>query len=176
VDVRFAAPDLGSVSELKTEALCLPFFRDERPLRGPAGLVDFRLCGRVSKLIAAGRMHGDVGEAVLMPARPRLFAERLLWLGAGMYGELDEARFRWLAHAALSRLSALRVRAAALSLPGRGRVRGCFAPAEAIDWFLEEASGFGERLDELTLLEPEEAQRVMQPRVDRARRRALADT
>jgi hypothetical protein len=174
VDVRFAAPDLTSVSELKTEALCLPFYRDERPLRGPAGLVDFRLCGRVSKLIATGRMHGDVGEAVLMPARPRLFAERLVWLGAGLHAELDEARFRWLAHAALTRLSALRVRAAALSLPGR--VRGRFAPADAIDWLLEEASGFGERLDELTLLEPDDAQRVMQPRVDRARRRALADT
>lgn len=174
MDVRFASPDLGSVSELKTEALCLPFFLDERPIRGPAGLVDFRLCGRVSKLIASGRMHGDMGEAVLMPARPRLFAERLLWLGAGRHGELDEARFRGLVKAALTRLGELRVRAAALSLPGR--VRGRFAPADAIDWFLEEASGFGERLDELTLLESDEAQRVMQPRVERARRRALADS
>jgi hypothetical protein len=174
VDVHFAAPDLGSVSELKTEALCLPFFRDERPMRGPAGLVDFRLCGRVSKLIADGKMQGDLGEAVLMPARPRLFAERLIWLGAGPFGELDEARFRWLVNAALSRLSELHVRAAALSLPGR--VRGRFSPADAIDWFLEEASAFGERLDELTLLEAEDAQRVMQPRVDRARRRALADS
>jgi hypothetical protein len=173
VDVHFAAPDLGSVSELKTEALCLPFFRDERPMRGPAGLVDFRLCGRVSKLIADGKMQGDLGEAVLMPARPRLFAERLIWLGAGLVGELDEARFRWLVNAALSRLAELRVRAAALSLPGR--VRGRFSPADAIDWFLEEASSFGERLDELTLLEADDAQRVMQPRVDRARRRALAD-
>ena len=173
MDVRFAIPDLASVSELKTEALCLPFFRDERPLRGPAGLVDFRLCGRVSKLIAAGRMGGELDEAVLMPARPRLFAERLLWLGAGAHAELTEARFRALVRVALSRLAELRVRSAALSLPGR--VRGRFAPAEAIDWFLEEASPFGERLDELTLLEPEDAQRLMQPRVERARRRALSE-
>jgi hypothetical protein len=173
VDVRFAIPDLASVSELKTEALCLPFFRDERPMRGPAGLVDFRLCGRVSKLIATGRMQGDLDEAVLMPARPRLFAERLLWLGAGLHAELTEARFRALARVALARLVALRVRSAALSLPGR--VRGHFAPAEAIDWFLEEASPFGERLDELTVLEPEDAQRLMQPRVERARRRAMSE-
>ena len=174
MDVHFAPPDLGSLSELKTEALCLPFYRDERPMRGAAGLVDFRLCGRVSRLIASGRMHGDFGEAVLMPARPRLFAERLIWLGAGMHAELDEARFRSFVTDILTRLSDLRVRAAALCLPGR--VRGHFTPADAIDWFLEEAQSFAECVDELTLLDTEEAQRVMQPRVDRARRRALAES
>jgi hypothetical protein len=173
MDVHFAPPDLASLSELKTEALCLPFFLDERPMRGPSGLVDFRLCGRVSRLIASGRMQGAVGEAVLMPVRPRMFAERLIWLGAGRFAELDEARFSSLVHSALTRLSDLRIRAAALSLPGR--VRGLFSPADAIDWFLEEASAFGPNLDELTLLEPEDAQRAMQPRVERARRRALTD-
>jgi hypothetical protein len=173
VDVHFASPDLASLSELRTEALCLPFFLDERPLRGPSGLVDFRLCGRVSKLIAHGRMHGEVGEAVLMPVRPRMFAERLLWIGGGRVSDLSEERFRLLVHGVLSRLSDLKVRAAALSLPGR--VRGRFSPADAIDWFLEEASAFGANLDELTLLEPEDAQRAMQPRVERARRRALTD-
>ncbi len=173
MDVHFAPPDLASLSELKTEALCLPFFLDERPMRGPSGLVDFRLCGRVSRLIANGRMQGEVGEAVLMPVRPRMFAERLIWLGGGRFADLDEVRFRSLVHSALTRLSDLRIRAAALSLPGR--VRGRFSPADAIDWFLEEASDFGPNLDELTLLEPEDAQRAMQPRVERARRRSLTD-
>jgi hypothetical protein len=173
LDVHFAPPDLASLSELKTEALCLPFFLDERPMRGPSGLVDFRLCGRVSRLIASGRMLGEVGEAVLMPVRPRMFAERLIWLGGGRFADLDEARFRGLVHSALTRLSDLRIRAAALSLPGR--VRGRFSPADAIDWFLEESSVFGPKLDELTLLEPQDAQRAMQPRVERARRRALVD-
>jgi hypothetical protein len=174
MDVRFALPDLGSLSELKTEALCLPFYRDERPMRGAPGLVDFRLCGRVSKLIASGRMHGDLGEAVLMPARPRLFAERLIWLGAGLHAELSEERFRAYLRDVLARLSGLRVRVAALCLPGR--VRGRFSPAAAIDWFLEETQPFADQLDELTLLDSDEAQRLMQPRVDRARRRALAET
>lgn len=173
MDVHFALPDLASLSELKAEALCLPFFCDERPMRGAAGLVDFRLCGRVSKLIASGRMRGELGEAVLMPARPRLFAERLLWLGAGVHGELDEARFRGLVADALRRMVDLRVRAAALCLPGR--TRGALLPADAIDWFLEEAQGFAEQIDELTLLDGEDAQRIMQPRVERARRRALAE-
>jgi hypothetical protein len=108
-----------------------------------------------------------------MPARPRLCAERLLWLGAGLSAELCEARFRQLVHDVLTRLSALRVRAAALSLPGR--VRGHIGPVDAIDWFLEEVRPFAERLDELTLLDTEEAKRLMQPRVERARRRALVE-
>jgi hypothetical protein len=165
---------MTSLCDLKTEALCLPFFRDERPMRGPAGLVDFRLCARVSKLIAAGRMHGDLGEAVLMPARPRLCAERLLFLGGGLHAELSEPRFRQLVRDVFERLSALRVRAAALALPGRAR--GRFAPVEAIDWFLEEARSFTERLDELTLLDSDEARRLMQPRVERARRRAQVES
>jgi hypothetical protein len=173
MDVRFCPTDMVSLSELKTEALCLPFFRDERPLRGAAGLVDFRLCGRISKLIAGGRMHGELGEAVLMPARPRLAAERLLWIGAGPWSELGEPRYRQLVQDVLVRLARLRVRAAALVLPGRPR--GQVAPVAAIDWFLEEARDYSERLDELTLLEPEDAVRAMQPRVDRARRRALAE-
>jgi Cytosol aminopeptidase family, N-terminal domain len=173
MDLRFCPTDMGSLSELKTEALCLPFYRDERPLRGPAGLVDFRLCGKVSKLIAGGRMAGDLGEAVLMPARPRLSAERLVWIGAGLASELGEPRFRELVKDVLVRLSNLRVRAAALSLPGR--VRGQIEAVAAIDWFLEEARGFSERLDELTLLEPADAARLMQPRVDRARRRPLSE-
>jgi hypothetical protein len=173
MDLRFCPTDMGSLSELKTEALCLPFFRDERPMRGPAGLVDFRLCGKVSKLIAGGRMLGELGEAVLMPARPRLSAERLLWIGAGRVNELTEQRYRQLVRDVLVRLSNLRVRAAALSLPGR--VRGQIEAVAAIDWLLEEARGFSERLDELTLLEPADSARVMQPRVDRARRRALVE-
>jgi hypothetical protein len=173
MDVRFCPTDMGSLSELKTEALCLPFYRDERPMRGPAGLVDFRLCGKVSKLIAGGRMQGELGEAVLMPARPRLSAERLLWIGGGLSSELGEPRYRELVHDVLVRLAGLRVRAAALSLPGR--VRGQIAAVAAIDWFLEEARSFSERLDELTWLEPADAMRAMQPRVDRARRRALSE-
>ena len=55
-----------------------------------------------------------------------MFAERPIWLGAGLFADLDEARFRMLVHGAMTRLSDLRVRAAALSLPGRVRAR--FSP------------------------------------------------
>jgi hypothetical protein len=184
MDVHFAPHDLPSLDQLKTEALCLPLFADERPLRGAPGLIDWRLCGRISELLVSGRMRGDFGEAILMPARPRLMAERLVWLGAGPRDELEESTFRAFVRELMQVLGALKVRTAALVLPGRavGRVesRGSarepgLDPARAMEWFLDESLPFQERLDEVTVLDSHDAQRAMQPLVDRARRRALAD-
>jgi hypothetical protein len=173
VDVHFAQPDLASLDQLKTETLCLPLFTDERPLRGAPGLVDWRLCGRISELLTSGKMRGEAGEAVLMPARPRLTPERLLWLGTGARDELDEMRVRQFVRQVMERLVKLRVRTAAIVLPGRAPER--VEPARAMEWFLEESQPFAEHVDEMTLLDSHEAQRAMQPLVDRARRRALTD-
>ncbi len=173
MEVHFAPPDFASLDQLKTETLCLPLFVDERPLRGVAGLIDWRLCGRISELLMQGKLRGDVGEAVLMPARPRLTPERLLWLGAGDRNDLDEARFRELVRTLMERLVRLRVRSASLVLPGRPLDR--VNAGQAMEWFLEESAPFADRVDEMTILDSDEAQRQMQPLVDRARRRALAD-
>jgi len=173
VDVHFVLSDLSSLDQLKAEALCLPFFVDERPLRGAPGLVDFRLCGRISEQLVKRRMCGDIGEIVLMPARPRLMAERLLWIGAGRRGELDEARFRGWVAAVMGCLVSLRVRTAALVLPGR--VLDRVDAARSMDWFLEASAPLADHVDELTILDSAEAERAMQPVVDRARRRALAE-
>lgn len=173
MDLRFASADMASLGELKTEVLCIPFFADELPMRGPGGLIDWRLCGKISHLQRRGRMLGQVGEAVLMPARPRFMTERLLWLGAGQVAEMDARRFRQVVVDGLGRLHKLRVRTAALVLPGRVGER--VSAAEAIEWFLELSADFSEKLDELIVLESGEAQRTMRQLVERARRRMLAD-
>jgi len=173
MDVHFALHDLPSLDQLKTEALCLPFFADERPLRGAPGLIDWRLCGRISELLVLGRMRGELGEAVLMPARPRLMAERLLWLGAGAQGEMGEVSFRRFVRGLFQRLDGLRVRTAALVLPGRAVPK--LDPARALEWFLDESEPYAQHLDEITVLDTRDAQRAMQPLIDRARRRALTE-
>ena len=173
MDVHFAVHDLPSLDQLKTEALCLPFFADERPLRGAPGLVDWRLCGRISELLVLGRMRGELGEAVLMPARPRLMAERLLWFGAGAQGALSEEIFRRVVRDLLTRLDGLRVRTAALVLPGRAVPR--LEPARALEGYLEESEPYAQHLDEVTVLDAHDAHRAMQPLIDRARRRALTE-
>lgn len=173
MDVHFARSDLASLDQLKAEALCLPFFVDERPMRGAPGLVDFRLCGRISEQLVRQRMGGEIGEIVLMPARPRLMAERLLWVGAGRRAELDEARFcDWVARV-MGCLVGLRVRTVALVLPGR--VLDRMDAARSMDWFLGASLPLADHVDELTILDSAEAERAMQPIVERARRRALAE-
>ncbi len=173
MDVHFVLSDLVSLDQLKTEALCLPFFSDERPLRGAPGLIDFRLCGRISEQLVKDRMRGDIGEVVLMPARPRLMAERLLWVGAGTRAAFEEARFRAWITDVMGRLVSLRVRTAALVLPGR--VNDRLDAALAMDWFLQASASQADHVDELAIVDTADAHRSMIPVVERARRRALAD-
>ncbi len=71
----------------RPEALGLPFFEDERPLRGAAGLCDWRLGGRLSRLLGAEgatpRFHGRRGEQLLLPTGPRLPFARIVLYGLG---------------------------------------------------------------------------------------------
>jgi hypothetical protein len=128
-------------------------------------------------------MRGELGEAVLMPARPRLMAERLIWLGAGPRSQLAEASFRGFVRDLIQRLTRMRVRTAALVFPGRenpglrpgGKGTPQIDPAGALEWFLDESEPFASQLDEVTVLDSHDAQRAMQPLIDRARRRALTE-
>ena len=56
--------------------LVAPFFADDRPLRGAAGRVDWRLCGLLATRSSRGRLPSELGEAVLCPSGGRLRAPR----------------------------------------------------------------------------------------------------
>jgi hypothetical protein len=170
VDVRFVLTDLARIDALRYEAVALPFFEDERPLRGAAGLCDWRLCGRLSAILAGPRVTGALGEVTLLPARPRLPFDKMLLVGSGPREGFDEARFRAVTAAVFETARGLRLRNLALALPGRGA--GRVAPGEAMRWFLDAAAGGG--LEEAVVLDDAEAVRVMQPIVESERRRARA--
>ena len=171
MEVRFVAPDLRRLDALKLEAISIPFFEDERPLVGALGLVDWRLCGTISKLILRGRVTGRAGETVLVPARPRLTFEKLFLFGVGPRQELSESAFDATLGRMLTTLTRARVRASVLVLPGRAS--GLVPPDRAMERFLAVASAHPEH-DEVTLVEDAEAQRAMAPIVERERRRARA--
>jgi hypothetical protein len=61
----------------------LPYFSDERPLGGLAGFIDWRCSGAVSDLLRAGFCDGSTGQAVLLPGRRSLPAQRWILLGLG---------------------------------------------------------------------------------------------
>jgi hypothetical protein len=99
------------------DLVAVGFCEDERPLRGAAGLVDWRLCGALSRLIRARRTRGARGDAVLMPADGGLLAERVLALGLGPVAQCDQAAGLDAVVEALARAAALRVRSLALPAP-----------------------------------------------------------
>jgi hypothetical protein len=71
------------IERIESDLVVVGYFEDDRPLRGGAARVDWRLCGHLSELLIGGRVTGGVGEAVLMPSIGALRAPRLLLLGLG---------------------------------------------------------------------------------------------
>jgi hypothetical protein len=169
--VRFTVPELKQIDALRCEALALPLFSDERPLRGALGLVDWRMCGFVSRLRSDGRLQGSWQETVLIPGRPKLTMDKLFLFGMGASAELEPERVRAAVEHMLDTLARARVRTTALSLPGRSF--GCLTPEKAMEAFLA-ASAKHEHHDELILLDTGEAQREMERVAERERRRARA--
>jgi len=87
ITISTASPDA-----LARETLILGFFADERPPKGYCGLVDWRLNGRISAEIAAGRISGGFLEKVACSFPGRIHISRLLLFGMGALTELTDDR------------------------------------------------------------------------------------
>jgi cytosol aminopeptidase family protein len=109
---------MEALDQADAEALCLFVSEDERPLTGLAGLVDWRLSGRLSRLIRAGLVIGAAGEALLTPPGMRLAFKKLFVFGLGNGPRSDDELASRLADA-LRRLAQAGVKDAALQLPAR---------------------------------------------------------
>jgi hypothetical protein len=71
---------LAVLDALDVEALAV-LVGPERPLQGLAGLVDWRLCGALTRALRGGLYGGSPGEALLLPTGGRLPAARVVALG-----------------------------------------------------------------------------------------------
>ncbi len=171
MDVRFIAPDLAKLDELKREAIAVPMFEDERPLRGALGLIDWRMGGFMSKLILRGRLSGAMGETLLVPVRPRLSFEKVFVFGVGKREDCTEEVFASTVERMLTTLTRARVRLPVMGLPGRAF--DLIAPDIAMETLLRIAQRHPD-IDEITLVEGPEAERWMSPVIEREKRRARA--
>ncbi len=86
--------DLSRWDEAKRDCLVLPVFKDDRPLRGAAGLADWRLCGKLSRLVKANKASAEAGETLMLPPGRRLKFNRILWFGLGDAKGYSDDRFR----------------------------------------------------------------------------------
>ncbi len=116
MDLTFFPLTLDAVDQAAAESLCLFVAADERPLTGLAGLVDWRLLARLSRLIRGGQITGQKGEAVLTSAGARLGFRKMFLFGLGPSGQPEEEIQKHLA-AALRKLGDAGVNEAALQLP-----------------------------------------------------------
>ena len=168
MDLRFIAPHLRKLDLAGTEVLVACTAEQERPPHGVAGLVDWRLAGRISRLMEEGIVTGELGEVVLVPGKPKLPFDKVLLFGVGPERELDERVFRHVVEKMLATLEGLCARSAVVQLPGRAS--DLIEPERAADVLLECAGGRPEH-DVWTLVEPPEAQRSVTQHMVQERRR-----
>jgi hypothetical protein len=165
----FVSAGPGSLDELQTEIIILPFFSDERPLCGAAGLVDWRLCGALSRKLMAGYIDGHFGEKALVTEPPKLRSEGLLLFGLGPSTAFDigvaESACRLIAEA----LAEARVSTAALALPGRSL--GLLPALDSMQVWLAASPPNGE-LKELSIIESAEEHRALDSLFDGLRRQS----
>ena len=128
--------DLARWDETQRDCLVLPVFKDDRPLRGAAGLVDWRLCGKLSRLLKTSRASAEAGEQLLLPPGRRLRFARIFWFGLGDAKAYNEERFRrdlaWI----LGTLTKAGVNDWALQMPGRAS--GLIGARRAVEIVLED--------------------------------------
>ncbi|MBN2360701.1 MAG: hypothetical protein JXR83_14705 [Deltaproteobacteria bacterium] len=113
--------NLEAIDGVEVDSLALGLFADERPLRGVTGLVDWRMCGLLSRYLRCGRFSGRIAERVLMPGAGRIGPTRIFVFGMGARDELADV-LPGLEQAIPDVLTAAGCRRAALALPGPAKV------------------------------------------------------
>lgn len=169
IDLRFVVPDLRRLDEAGAEVIGCGVWRDERPFSGLAGLIDWRLAGRLGRLAKQGFLKGEVGEVLVVPARPRLPFDKLLAFGLGPRPSFTDAVFRQVLERVLDALAGLHVRKAVIELPGRGDLA---IDAQRAADVLFDVVGEDER-DVLSFVEEPDGQKLIAKHAVDRRRTAL---
>ena len=170
MDLRFIAPHLRRLDCASTEVLVATTLADERTAHGVAGLIDWRLSGRLSRLMLEGFATGKLGEVLLLPGKPHMPYDKLLLFGAGARADFGERIYRDVLQRILATLEGLRARSAVVELPGRHF--GGITAEQAAAILLETAPSHPDH-DVWTLVEPPEAQRIISQQLAQERRRTF---
>jgi hypothetical protein len=157
--VHFLDAELPRWDEAEAEALLLTFFADERPLRGAAGLADWRLCGRLSGLIKEERIAGKRGEVLMLPPpRRRVPFSRIILFGLGTSGKFTDDVYRQ--HVRWIRDVCARAKLRRVALQPPGRATGLIGARRAIELWLDEADK-DDREEDLTVIDSHGAHKEM---------------
>ena len=139
MDLSFLPLTLDALDAAAAESLCLFVASDERPLQGLSGLLDWRLSGKLSRLLRGGLLTGEAGEAVLTPPGPRLGFQKMFLFGVGPSAQGD-AELAAHVTEALRKLFHAGVHEAALQLPTR------LSPEVGVQAIIDQLQGPGRAL------------------------------
>ncbi len=97
---------MNQLERVALSADCLPgesvvalYFSDQKPLDGPAALLDWRLDGQLTKMLIDGEVQGRAGEHVMLQTNGKLKAGWVLFVGGGKwYGLCEETHASLVRH------------------------------------------------------------------------------
>jgi len=136
------------------DALVVPVWSNVRPLRGAAGLLDWRLCGKLSRMLLDGWFVGNVGEKLLL-ATNRVPWQRVLAVGIGESTAFDPDHLRAALDCCLEALRRLGAKSMAIAFPGRDidLVRPDLAMQTFREALAQSESSEGQWLERLTVID-----------------------
>jgi len=102
------------------DALCLFVGEEERPLRGASGLVDWRLCGALSRVLQEKFFTGTPGDWLLLPTSGRFPVPRVFVAGVGRSRQLGSDGLVSALASAVQTLRKAGSQGVALEIPGSG--------------------------------------------------------
>ncbi len=82
-----------SADRMEAEAVAAFFFEDERPVRGPAALLDWRLNGLLNRILLSGQAAGQEGEQLLIMNNGKIAADWTIFVGGGRWAYLDSRHY-----------------------------------------------------------------------------------
>ena len=109
------------IDKLEAEAIVLPFFSDERPLKGANGLIDWRMNGSVSRLLMEGKISGKRGESVLILPRKRIKGDKILMVGLGDSSEFNGSLLEGVSADILRQIAKIGVNNFAIAIPPKNK-------------------------------------------------------
>ncbi len=169
MDVGFASLHLPSLDTSGCDVFACGLFEEDRPMRGLAATIDYRLAGRLSGFVRRNELTGVADEAFLFPPRPRLMAEKLVVFGWGKVAALDEAATERATRRMVSTLHGLGAKRVVLELPGRAR--GLCSPDLAAQLFFAAVESVGLEITFL-VVEDDEGKKTFLSRIEEEKKRA----
>lgn len=78
------------IDKVTAELVVLMHYQDQLPLKNLLGVLDWRINGRLSRVVQNKTFQGKPRELLLMPSEARFKASQILVLGLGQKSEFNE--------------------------------------------------------------------------------------